>query len=930
MIAKQIPFNESTDSNQLEELSPTQQQRLTDILDEYLRGLEEGDPIDVSVVLRQNTDIATTLRNYLTKLNSLRGIAPGLQNHGELEPLVSGELDAQVHSLQLGEYTIIGEVGRGGMGIVYEAKNNALNRRVALKILPIASMLDSRQIARFKNESNAAAQLQHAHIVSIFNVGVEKGIHYYAMQFIDGQTIESVIANPENPNQDFDYRHILSHAARVADALHCAHECGIIHRDIKPSNLILDKAGKIWVTDFGLARCQNHHSLTVSGDVIGTMRYMSPEQAAGDMACVDHRTDIYSLGATLYEMLTGVAAIVGEDSPSVLSEIANSPIPRSRRLKPELPAAIDVVLNKAMAKNKDDRYSTALEFANDLEAILEQRSIMAKLPSKTWRVKQWANRHQKIVLATSITFLFGIAGMLTALVIIANKNDELRSSKQTADRNFRKAQEAVGTLGLAVSADLASIPGTEHVRQAVLRNTLKHYRDFVQESQGNGQLLSELALTQSRIGTLIIDLESPQAAIPHFNDSEQSYRELLSQQPGSIAALKGRARNLNQMGLAHAANGDNYAAKRCYDHAITLQKNLIVEASDVKHRIDLALSQNNLGLLMLHSGDTKEAETVLRQSIASLSKVVQEHQDHVLANRGIAAALTSLSSITVNTAPDHATALLEEAIDCQLRIHKSAPSQLKASSEIANTYNTLGATKLTENSISEAIDAFAHAIDLHRKVHEIAPSVSSYQIDLATSLNNIASARFRQGQYTSAIRAAREAIQLQLTCLKRSPKDPASSKRLAVMYSNLAAPLAALDSSVEAVNAYRDAIAFQHQLLETNPGDATSGINLMQLYAALLRYQIEQKQWSEAKHTMTSYRHAAKIRPEHLIPVVKSIAEIAKALPASKQQELFATNIASLFASAKQHGVAIDPAILEDELFRNFRHDTKIRRMVQQ
>jgi eukaryotic-like serine/threonine-protein kinase len=930
MIAKQTPFNESASSNQVEELSPTQQQRLTNILDDYLRGLEEGDPINVSIILRQNTDIAATLRNYLTKLNSLRGIAPSLKNHGELEPLVSGEFGAAVHSLQLGEYTIIGEVGRGGMGIVYEAQHNALNRRVALKLLPIASMLDPRQIARFKNESNAAAQLQHPHIVPVFNVGVEKGIHYYAMQFIDGRTIESVIASQDEAKQTSNYRNAISQAARVADAIHCAHECGIIHRDIKPSNLILDKSGKVWVTDFGLARCQNHHSLTVSGDVIGTMRYMSPEQAAGQMARVDHRTDIYSLGATLYEMLTGVSAIAGEDSPSVLSEIANAPTPKSRRLRPELPPAIDVVLHKAMAKNKDDRYSTALEFASDLQAILEQRPTMAKPPSKTWRVKQWTSRHRKLVLATSLILLFGIFGMLTALVIIANKNQELRFSKQAADRNFRKAQEAVGTLGLAVSADLASIPGTEHIRQSVLKNTLKHYKDFVQESRGNRKLLSELALTQSRIGTLILDLESPQAAIPNLNDSENSYRALLREKPGSIEALQGRARNLNQMGLAHAANGNSDAAKRCYDHAIRIQQNLSTEVSDVKHRIDLALSQSNLGLLMINSGSTDEAETTLRQSIASLSEVVQQNPSHVLANRGLAAALTNLSYLTVDAAPDHATALLEEAIGCQLRIHKSAPSQLKASSEIANTYNTLGAAKLSENSVSEAIDAFSHAIELHRKMHEIAPSVNSYQIDLATSLNNIASARFRQGQYTPAIRAAHEAINLQMTCLKRGPKDPASFKRLAVMHSNLAAALAELDRIADAVHAYQHAIAYQNQLLETNPMDAANRTNLMHIYAALLRYQLKTKQWSDAKNTITSYRQAAEISPEHLIPVARNIAEIATVFPASGQQKLFTTHIASLFASAKQQGVAIDPTIMEDDSFLNFKDDKRIRRMVQQ
>ena len=232
--------------------------------------------------------------------------------------------------LKLGEYTIVRELGRGGMGIVYEARQRTLNRRVALKLLPMASMLDARQISRFKNESHAAAQLQHPNIVPVYSFGVERGIHFYAMQFIEGvKRSTRGSRRTVDPRLHTQWRQTSRIITDVADALHCAHECGIVHRDIKPSNLMLDQSGNIWVTDFGLARCQNDLSLTLSGDLVGTMRYMSPEQAGGRAELVDHRTDIYSLGATMYEMLTGDAAITGDDGPSVLSEIANANPPRS-------------------------------------------------------------------------------------------------------------------------------------------------------------------------------------------------------------------------------------------------------------------------------------------------------------------------------------------------------------------------------------------------------------------------------------------------------------------------------------------------------------------------------------------------------------------------------------------------------------------------
>ena len=192
MIVSSSETELSGSSCNMADLTAEQQQRLTQILDDYLRGLEKGEPLDVPAVLRDNGDLAEVLRVYLSKLDGLHGIAAGFQTHGELEPLVSGEDSTRVESLQLGDFTIHREIGRGGMGLVYEATQNTLHRRVALKLLPLASMLDARQIARFKNESHAAAQLQHPHIVPIFSVGIERGIHYYARQ----QYYSLMLGNP--------------------------------------------------------------------------------------------------------------------------------------------------------------------------------------------------------------------------------------------------------------------------------------------------------------------------------------------------------------------------------------------------------------------------------------------------------------------------------------------------------------------------------------------------------------------------------------------------------------------------------------------------------------------------------------------------------------------------------------------------------------
>jgi serine/threonine protein kinase len=256
----------------------------------------------------------------------------------------------------LGDFRILREVGRGGMGVVYEAVQISLGRPVALKVLPFAAALDARQLQRFKNEAQAAAQLHHTNIVPVYAVGCERGVHFYAMQLIDGQTLAAVIADlrqrahegeaPADPQQTLAYvpgpcpaaaagqadtplaqalsterptrslaffRTAARLGGQAAQALEHAHQMGIIHRDVKPGNLMIDGRGNLWVTDFGLAHIQSDSKLTMTGDLLGTLRYMSPEQALGQRVVVDHRTDVYSLGATLYELLTLKPAFDGRD-----------------------------------------------------------------------------------------------------------------------------------------------------------------------------------------------------------------------------------------------------------------------------------------------------------------------------------------------------------------------------------------------------------------------------------------------------------------------------------------------------------------------------------------------------------------------------------------------------------------------------------------
>jgi WD40 repeat protein len=350
------------------------------------------------------------------------------------------------------------------MGIVYEAEQMSLHRRVALKVLPFASVLDAKQLARFKNEALAAASLDHPHIVDVLGVGCDRGMHFYAMRLIDGCTLADVIAAlregeaPAEPPADTPhsalrtphlsstravlttlglsdtsrrtpdhYRKIAALIADAADALHHAHEQGVIHRDIKPSNLMLDSRGKLWVTDFGLAHVESNASLTMTGDLMGTLRYMSPEQASGSRLGTDHRTDIYSLGVTLYELLTLQPAFSGENRADLLRQIANNdPLP-ARKHERSIPAELETIIVKSIEKNSRDRYATAVELATDLRHFVADEPIQAKPPTVVQRSAKWARRHRIVVIATFVVACLLLATMAlgATLAMVAQTRENL-------------------------------------------------------------------------------------------------------------------------------------------------------------------------------------------------------------------------------------------------------------------------------------------------------------------------------------------------------------------------------------------------------------------------------------------------------------------------------------------------------------------------
>jgi WD40 repeat protein/serine/threonine protein kinase len=433
------------------------------LADEFLERLRRGERPALTEYTRKYPQWADRIRKVLPALVVMEGARP--------ETGDGGGADAEERRPErLGDYRILREVGRGGMGIVYEAEQESLGRHVALKVLPAHALLDPKHLQRFRREAKAAARLHHTNIVPVFGVGEERAggvnppVHYYVMQFIQGLGLDEVLEEvkrlrgqpvaagpgpaadaaqslltgtfaasrererpessqtpvahaPGSPGSSSSQladqtqaaypRAVARLGVQVAEALAYAHAQGILHRDIKPANLLLDAAGTAWVTDFGLAKAADSEDLTHTGDIIGTLRYMAPERFQGR---ADARSDVYALGLTLYELLTLRPAFDEGDRNKLVAQVMHGEPPRPRQVSPDVPRDLETVVLKVLERDPSRRYPSAGELAADLRRFLSGEPIRARRVNAWERGWRWCRRNPAAAALVAVT---GVAVLLS-------------------------------------------------------------------------------------------------------------------------------------------------------------------------------------------------------------------------------------------------------------------------------------------------------------------------------------------------------------------------------------------------------------------------------------------------------------------------------------------------------------------------------------
>lgn len=860
-----LSVDRSLDS--LGELTDEQRLRLTDVLDRWLVALEQGTPLAQEQLLAQHPDLAETLRTYFHSLADLHEMAAGFGSGGASEDAGDDALEAD--EKRIGDFELGRELGRGGMGVVYEARQISLNRQVAVKILPFAAVLDSRQIARFKHEAQAAAQLHHPNIVPVFAIGVERGVHYYAMQLVNGQSLDEYVASLQEQHtkkrgKRLSREHFETVARlglQAAEALHAAHEYGVVHRDVKPSNLLLETTGsgpKLWVTDFGLARMQREVSLTRTGDLVGTLRYMSPEQARGNSALVDQRTDIYSLGATLYELATLAPAYRDDNTAVVLRQIETEDPASPQQLRPEMPADLANIISTAMSRQRDDRYATAADFAADFRRFLAGEPTVARAPSLLERVSRWSRRHTRLIASAATLLLVAVIGLAIGAFLIAREAQRANAYAVAAQQSARDAREVLDRFGRQLSERLAQVAGAEQVRRDLLLDASDYYRRFIETAQDDPAQQAELAVAYGRLASLLDDVGTPEESLAAHEQAVQFLNQLAEQQP-TTENRQQLAVARNNLAMSYHRSGKAAPAREQLNQAIeALQALAAAEPRNEQFASDLATSYGNLGLVQQAAGETTAAEASFLAASERLQKLLGSAKNSVSYQRKLAANYNNLAGLHAQQNPQHAIELHQQAQQLQEAAAKVDAVDLDVQRELGLTHQNLGAAYAKLQRHLHAAEEYERASAIQSELVQASPAQQSFRRDLAVSHNNCGLAYTRMKQPAPAIQEFQQAADLHRHLVSMSREDAALHSSLGSTLSNLGVAFTQTADVDSAKKSFAEAIAAQQLAVQFAPENKRYQA-LLAKHEALLAALVQN---SPTDHTQEQPAVAQPRRPE--------------------------------------------------------------------
>jgi tetratricopeptide (TPR) repeat protein/tRNA A-37 threonylcarbamoyl transferase component Bud32 len=745
-----------------------------------------------------------------------------------------------------GDYELVREIARGGMGIVYEARQRSLNRVVALKTIRSGELAEPADLRRFRSEAEAAACLDHPNIVPIYEVGEHDGRAYFSMKFIEGgaltRAVLCLLAAPRTAARLL---------ATVARAVHYAHQRGILHRDLKPANILIDDAGQPYITDFGLAkRVLNPEEppaaggLTEPGMIVGTPSYMAPEQATGKPEKVTTAVDVYALGAILYELLAGCPPFRGSSRLETLRQVEGSEPERPRCLNPQADRDLETICLKCLDKEPRRRYLSAQALAEDLERYLNGEPIEARPAGAGERLWRWCRR--KPVVA-------GLAAGLAACIVVglalvswqwrraehnlllaqnhflaaeeqrrqAEENlHEAERQKVLYERSFHQAHQAVEDFSTQVSQSwLINVPGLEPLRKELLEGALKYYQDFLDQRKDDPGLRAELAAAHFRVAMATSAIGSPPRAVGSYEKARDLYRQLLQTAPEDARIQGELARTYNNMGILLSTTGKPAAALASFQQARDLFTQLLAaHPGDAQLQTDLAGSYINIAIGHQEAGRIDDARVSFERACALREQAVKAQPTNITFRAELASSYDNLGSLFHRIDhPKEALAHFQKALQLREQLIAKHASSTPLRADLASSYDRIGNWHRVSGKPADALDFYRKGQAIWQRLAQESPQVTYYQTSLAENYNNTGVTHSLLGQPKESLAAYERSQGLWEKLAHEQPAVGYFRRALARGYLNIGARLGLGGKPAQAAELFERARPILEEMVRSDP-----------------------------------------------------------------------------------------------------------------
>ena len=838
--------------------APTKADRfdLDQIGEEFAKAIREGKYPDIDAYTKMHPANADEIRELLESISLI-------ETFKQSTNAVSDASARQPAFKELDDYKIIREIGRGGMGIVFEAIHEPLGRKVAIKVLANNLLGESKHLIRFRREARAAAKLRHTNIVPVFGVGTSGEHHYYVMDYIDGMSLHQWLTSldqdrsPAAPTVDAEsantftgdtsdkqfetealqqpgldgalvqdtstyQRWVANLGVSASDALHYAHSQGVLHRDIKPANLLLDRHNTLWIADFGLAKLAEQNAVTATGDIVGTPQYMPPESFEGNY---DTRSEVYALGLTLYELLTLRPAIEGNGTADIIRKATRGVTVRPRKINPKIAQDLETILLKALSHDPEDRYISAEALRDDLAFFLADLPIAARKTNLAERMIRWSRREPKVAALTTATF-----ALLLALAGVSAFG--YWQTKKTLHRAQASEQSSIQSLALETAAR-NDADNQRLLAEKNLQIAVKALNEVMENISRRGietgaEFLAEVTDTTSP-NVSAEDAELLNSLLGFFDElGRNNSKDLLAE--SAIAA--------KYAGDISMRFGDLQKAEAAFSESLKRTQELAAcDPDSTAHVVAQAAILNELALITGLRGRLKHADNIffrtknLLQSCPDVIATDEGRFQYAIAHRLVASHATriglddpnpnqgagrlSLSRRVRLTEPkpgiERARAILQESINVLTKLTKDHPTDQQYKVELARAYRDKAVTASLARHRTEAEKSIQSSIALFRELLDANPTLDAIRYELALTL---CSTETFDMDY---LRRSVEAHELCLQLLETSPDLP----HVKALYASIRATFAERQMRIKkykaAEDTWQEVLQIYESLIKTSP-----------------------------------------------------------------------------------------------------------------